>query len=439
MRVRRVIIPTLTLIAIMASTAPTAFAMTPVEATDILDDSQTVVMEIAEVDAITSASPQYVANADGTYSKVVYASNNSVEVSTVDKSIQGTEFNDLNGYEWAAPAIKDLAAKGIVKGVGAGKFDPGSNVTRQEFVIMSVRAFGDDLGKLAEQANNLQAVERLNGDYWANEAISASKVFGLNGTFGDAKEDWSLPATRGEMAYICMTIAEQLGDEQFTVKDGIENNIGDYNIVSASGYKNNILKAYSNGILVGINDKGDYGTMNNAKRAEAAVIIKRLIDPSSRETVEVKAPEVVVPPIQEGENVGQYATYPKEGDVINGVTVTRDPVTGVLGFGNGQKGGIYLGVTLKSDTKTKVIQVGSMASENYDNMHFGDTYEQRHGMTFWSSEWGMIDRAAEKKLPDPTAATLGQKADIHGNIITSGDAYWECTSVFEGYYEWSRI
>lgn len=437
MKVRKVVIPTLTLIAIMASTTPGAYAMTPAEATDFLGEGQTVVMEIAEVDAVTAAAPIY--TADG--QKVVYAAN---PVST-----QSTSFTDLSGYDWAANAINDLAAKGVVKGVGDNKFDPASNVTRQEFVIMSVRAFGGDLSKLAEQAGNLNAVKNLNGDYWANEAISASRVFGLNGTFGDSKEDWSLPATRGEMAYICMTIAEQLGDEKFEVKDGIENNIGDYSIVSASGYKNNILKAYSNGILVGTNSAGDYSPMNNAKRAEAAVIIQRLINPSTRSEVEVKAPEVVVPPVQEGENISQFGTvFPVEGQVINGVTVSRDPVTGVLGFGKNadgveQKGGIYLGIEeVYADGTKHPIKVGSTSSNNYDNMHIGDTYVERHGFTFWTSEWGMIERAAEKKLPDPTAATLGQKADIHGNIIQAGssaDAYWECTSGFDGYYEWSRI
>lgn len=368
--------------------------------------------------------------------KMIYASNTNTQSNV-------TEFTDLTGYDWAKSAIETLASKGIVVGKGENKYAPADNVTRTEFVVMAVRSYNGDLGKLAEQAGNLNNVKSLNGEYWGNSAISAARVFGLTDRFGDSKEDWNEPATRGEMAYICMTIAEKLGGEEFSIKDGIENNIGDYNIVSASGFKNNILKAYSNGILVGINDRGDYGTMNNANRAEAAVIIQHLIDPSTRTTVEVKAPEVVVPPVVEGDNVGQYATYPKEGDVINGVTVTRDAKTGVLGFGNGQKGGIYLGIEeIYADGTKHPIKVGSTSSNNYDNMNSGDTYVEKHGMTFWSSEWSIIENTARKQLPDPTKSSVGLKADIYGNIIKSGDTStpaFELQEVFEGYCQWVFI
>lgn len=38
------------------------------------------------------------------------------------------------------------------------------------------------------------------------------------------------------------------------------------------------------------------------------------------------------------------SVYPKEGNIPNGQPITRDPETGILGFGNGQKDRMYLGV-----------------------------------------------------------------------------------------------
>lgn len=333
-------------------------------------------------------------------------------------------FTDLTGYNWAKPAIENMAAQGILSGVGNQKYAPAANVTVTEFASMAMRAYGgkDVAITLSKEQGNLEEIEAVNGNYWGNTTICAAQKFGLTDRFGLDKARWSEPATRAEMATIVMTIAEQMGEEAFEIKDGIENNIGDYSEVSS--YANDmryILQAYSNGILCGTDDAGSYAPSAYAKRAEAAAIMQRLVDPSKRLEVEIKEKPVL--PVPDEDNVGiSGRVYPKEGDIgPNGKPITRDPVTGVLGFGNGQKGGIYLG--LKSPMSGEVIEVGDYAPDSYDNM--GGRYTEKNGYTFWDVEWGMINQAAQAKLnrEHPANSTpVGTKADIYGNIITNGSS-----------------
>lgn len=344
-------------------------------------------------------------------------------------------FTDLTGYNWAKPAIENMAAQGILSGVGNQKYAPAANVTVTEFASMAMRAYGgkDAAITLSKEQGNLEEIEAVNGNYWGNTTICAAQKFGLTDRFGLDKDRWSEPATRAEMATIVMTIAEQMGEEEFAIKDGIENNIGDYSEVSS--YANDmryILQAYSNGILCGTDDAGSYAPSAYAKRAEAAAIMQRLVDPSKRLKVEIKPAPVL--PVPDEDNVMEDGTvYPKEGDIgPNGQPITRDPVTGVLGFGNGQKGGIYIGV--KYPTNGATIQVGSTAADHYDNM--GGTYREKNGYIFWEDEWSLINQAAVNKLnrEHPANSTAeGTQADIYGNVVSKGssEAMYEVYQVLD--------
>lgn len=351
-------------------------------------------------------------------------------------------FTDLTGYNWAKPAIENMAAQGILSGVGNQKYAPAANVTVTEFASMAMRAYGgkDVAITLSNEQGNLEEIEAVNGNYWGNTTICAAQKFGLTDRFGLDKARWSEPATRAEMATIVMTIAEQMGEEEFAIKDGIENNIGDYSEVSS--YANDmryILQAYSNGILCGTDDAGSYAPSAYAKRAEAAAIMQRLVDPSKRLEVEIKEKPVL--PVPDEDNVMEDGTvYPKEGDIgPNGQPITRDPVTGVLGFGNGQKGGIYLGI--KYPTNGATIQVGSGTADSYDNM--GGTYTEKNGYIFWEPEWTLIDNTAIDKLNREHPATsvgVDAQADIYGNIVSKGspNAMYRVSDLFGSVF-WEPI
>lgn len=340
---------------------------------------------------------------------------------------KGIEFSDLEGYEWAIPAIEEMQERGVVSGIGEGRYAPGKEVSRVEFASMAIRAVGgggtEAIETLSNGAGNIEEIRGINGDYWGNETICASQYLGLTQYFGLDKGSWSKAASRAEMAYIIMTVAEKSGEEEFEIKEGIERNIGDYEEVKKEvNYSRAILKAYSNGIISGMDSKGNFAPRSNARRAEAAVMMWRLLDSSKRAVVEVKEPEVQQP-VQPGENVGSSGVvYPVEGEIgPDGKTITRDSLTGILGYGNGQKGGIYLGT--KSPLNGAEIKVGTKAWDTYGTMQKGSKYTERNGYVYWSNEWNMIDNTVKAKLKDtnpPESSSTGLQADIEGNIIQPG-------------------
>ena len=342
-------------------------------------------------------------------------------------SREGGEFRDLGGYEWAERAIEEMARRGVVSGIGNNRFEPGRNVSRVEFLSMCIRGVGEG----GEEAIKVLAegktgeIEGINGEYWGNETIAASKYFGLTEIFGERRESWDKAASRAEMAYIAITVVEKTGIEELKIKEGIERNIGDYGEVKKEvNYVRSILKAYSNGIISGMNERGEFVPGGTARRAEAASILWRLVDSSKRGVVEIKE-EPVEPekPIETGENVGESGTvYPVEGQIgPDGRPITRDSLTGILGYGNGQKGGIYLGAT--SPINGQKIEVGSHAWDSYGTMKLGDKYTERNGYVYWTNEWNTIDITIKNKLKEtnpPMSSSTGLQADIEGNIIQEG-------------------
>lgn len=53
-------------------------------------------------------------------------------------------FADLGASHWAKKPVEVLAAKGIVTGVSAVSFAPSAQISRADFVVMLIRAFGLD-------------------------------------------------------------------------------------------------------------------------------------------------------------------------------------------------------------------------------------------------------------------------------------------------------
>ncbi|MGO5028202.1 S-layer homology domain-containing protein [Candidatus Agathobaculum pullicola] len=298
-KMKRIVIPMLVAVAVIAQTTVSAFALSTEGVSDLIGEDESIVMEVGEVDAISAAAPI---------------------------SRAATSFTDLSEVSWAVDAINDMASRGIIQGVGNNKFAPKDNVTRQEFAAMAIRAFGGEnkVNELAQQMSakaeaeggslsSLKDCETAYGNNWSNEVMVASQYFPeIAQAWSCRLSDWSKDANRAEMAFIVMTIAESLGDEKFEITDGINTVIGDFNEVSGSPYVSSITKAYSNGILVGTNDAGDYKPNEYPNRAEAATIMQRLVDSSKRKAVEVNIePEEVegtegLSPLPDGSNIGKY-------------------------------------------------------------------------------------------------------------------------------------
>jgi len=199
------------------------------------------------------------------------------------------------------------------------------------------------------------------------------------------------------------------------------------------------------GLLAGTGN--GYNPKGVTTRAEACAITNRLMGYMPRVDNFSKQPEQPTQPTQgqpgvytalpDGSNVGDYTgiVYPAEGMVgPDGVTITRDPATGVLGYGPGQHGGIYL--TCGKNGKT--LHVNSAAPDSIDNM--SGHYEKHGDYVYWTREWGKISghvaRQLESKYPNAPAGTA---ADLYGNIIQGDRSHKDAFFFMDSDGNWVSI
>lgn len=63
-------------------------------------------------------------------------------VISVTKSAASRYFNDMRNHTWAVDAVDYLYQNQTINGVGGGRFDPNGNISKGDFTLMLVRAFG---------------------------------------------------------------------------------------------------------------------------------------------------------------------------------------------------------------------------------------------------------------------------------------------------------
>lgn len=171
-------------------------------------------------------------------------------------------FNDMNNH-WAKNGVEKLYLKGIVKGMPNGSFNPQNTITVAEFVTMVVRL------------SNPLIQEARENEHWSvpyfQKALQEKLV--LPGEFDGLNRN----ITRGEIATIIIRATKEATPENL---DTNIKNIKDYSKISEKN-KENILKAYSMGLIAGYPD-GNFMEDKTATRAEAVIMILRMLDKSER-------------------------------------------------------------------------------------------------------------------------------------------------------------
>ena len=323
---------------------------------------------------------------------------------------------DFSDYEsvlknhWAVRDnnIPILLSQGGIKGTSDGngglKFDPDRSITTAEILSLILEAANQNL------VDDTKA--------WPDRVIDPAIELGIIPS--SMSSEANTPITREKMAMVLVNSAKAIRNEDTTGITFDASKIGDLNQADSS-YRSYIQTAYGMGLLEG-SGKG-YQPKSATTRAETCVIVNRLYGYMPR--VEIKDDDTIIEmpeglsPLPDGSNVGiSGIVYPKEGDVINGVKVERDPETGVLGLGGDGKGGIYLGLVYP--TNGAKIEIGDIAEDFYDNMQ--GQYLQKGDYVFWQTEWDMILGAGMKKLEKISNPTKGMVADIHADL-TTGSPY----------------
>ena len=180
-------------------------------------------------------------------------------------------FNDVPTSHWAHASISKMADKGIVAGVGEGRYSPEGTVTNAAFITMISRQFyqtkdGGDVW----YAPHLQAAQ--------NAGILKGTMIGMdNGLAGNT-------INRYDMAQIMYNV---MGSPAAT---GDTSKISDWGSVPAS-YRNAVNYCYSMSLLTGVDTSGTFHGDGVMTRAQAAAVMDRLITAKGDNSTPTPPPE----------------------------------------------------------------------------------------------------------------------------------------------------
>lgn len=187
----------------------------------------------------------------------------------------GAPFSDVDKSHWAYSSISEMHAAGLVNGVGDGKFDPGGNLSRIQFLTMAVR--------LVEQETDQSLAEEADSGYWGTPYYTAAKELGLLDGGG---EKIALPGASGDRAWLDSAIsryemaviannvlagAEHYQYDTSAVDSGV---MPDYGTLPAQ-YKEAVCRMYALGILTG-QTGGYFNGGKTLTRAESCTVLSRL-------------------------------------------------------------------------------------------------------------------------------------------------------------------
>jgi hypothetical protein len=166
---------------------------------------------------------------------------------------------------WAKDAISALAARGILKGVGDGEFDPKGQVTRAEFITMLMNML-----ELSDESEAASFSDVKQGEWYHGNIATAQKLGIVNG-----KPDGSFGVreniTREDMAVM---VYKAIQVKQLALASGEATAFKDK--ASIANYAKQAVEAIQGaGIIKGVGND-EFAPKKTANRDEAAVMIYNL-------------------------------------------------------------------------------------------------------------------------------------------------------------------
>ncbi|MBB6734946.1 S-layer homology domain-containing protein [Cohnella zeiphila] len=209
----------------------------------------------------------------------VVTSNPGTSVGTEPSNGPGTEtetgatFHDVGDYAWAKDAIVALAAKGIIKGTGNGSFSPEKNVTRADFVLLLVRAFGLEEDANAAAGDGAGFADVRPGDYYYEALTAAKRLRLIQGSSGN-RFDPKAEITRQDMMVLLERVLRFAG--KLPAADAEDSLDGFKDAGQVSAYAEASVRTLMQaGIIQG--NGGMLNPLGKATRAEAAVSLYKAL------------------------------------------------------------------------------------------------------------------------------------------------------------------
>jgi len=183
--------------------------------------------------------------------------------------IEEIVFTDITEeYKFAETAIYELAKKGIIKGVGDGKFAPGEEFTRAQFCTIMVQALGYEIG---EYSNSFKDV---NANDWFAPYVEAAVREGLFAGYTDGTFRPNQKISREELATVvgrAAVLAGKVEQEKMNKFVMEKSNFEDKGEVS-SWAANQVAWLEAQGVFKGVAE-GKFEPKKVVNRAEAALIV----------------------------------------------------------------------------------------------------------------------------------------------------------------------
>lgn len=184
-------------------------------------------------------------------------------------AFQGEEsffMKDISGH-WGEDDLQDLAYMGIIKGENGGNANPDRFISRAEFITLLVRALNKENHPF-EQKTWFTDVKTSS---WYYKTVSIAREIGITNGNGDGTFLPDRNITREE---IVLMLVRAIGLENSNQAVYFKDISGKY------PYKSQLTAAVSSGIIKGYGDN-TFRPSQKATRAEAAVMIKRMLNISS--------------------------------------------------------------------------------------------------------------------------------------------------------------
>jgi len=178
-------------------------------------------------------------------------------------------FSDVAVNAWYNEAVGFMSARGIVKGVGGGRFAPEFNVTRADFLIMVMNSYGIELDTTI--SNNFTDA----GSKYYTQYLSTAKRLGLVNGVGNNKYAPEINISRQDMFVTLYRALNKLGELPTDTSGGKSlasfNDAGD-----TATYARDAMKLFvETGTILG--DGTKLTPKATSTRAQAAQILNNLL------------------------------------------------------------------------------------------------------------------------------------------------------------------
>lgn len=174
------------------------------------------------------------------------------------------KFTDVPSNHWAHASVVEMAEKGVVAGVGNNLFAPDTTVSYAQFATMIVRSFyNDQIGDAGEKwySPYMTAAEKAG-------VLDGTKVLGTDSLAEDG-------ICRYEMAQVMYNVMKAKGIQ---IPSNVDTSkISDWSKIPQE-YRDAVSVCYNMGMLSGVDNKGTFNGTGIMDRAQAAVVMDRLIE-----------------------------------------------------------------------------------------------------------------------------------------------------------------